>query len=291
MAGYSSASQRATAAGSCSRARCLGFCGLNRHARRYLPTVVRASHTPYRWAISSATASRVHRNPGRPSWSGVLSRTSAMTSRCWPAESAACSPARRPRRRSAGPAQPPSRERLTQRFTALGCTPNTRAASAWGMPSRTAWTARLRSAAWAAPGRDRASLFGMPQIYHIITLFAYLGNNHRRSQPELDLDRWCQTQPPPHNDPDRVVLLGLPALVQAQLLYGLQQRCRRDTKTRQDTIRSLCVLLRHEQVGSILELPVPTAPHRATRQRQPYSLAAEVRTAVRRACSSAELER
>ncbi len=116
-------------------------------------------------------------------------------------------------------------------------------------------------------------------------------HNHRRSQPELDLDRWCQTQPPPHNDPDRVVLLGLPALVQAQLLYGLQQRCRRDTKTRQDTIRSLCVLLRHEQVGSILELPVPTAPHRATRQRQPYSLAAEVRTAVRRACSSAELER
>src|SRR6266540_2210062 len=50
------------------------------------------------------------------------------------------------------------------------------------MPSRTAWTARLRSAAWAAPGRDRASLFGMPQIYHIITLFAYLGNIYRNIQ-------------------------------------------------------------------------------------------------------------
>ena len=97
----------------------------------------------------------------------MLSRTSAMTSCCWLAESAACSPARRPRRRCDSASQPPWRYCFIQRFTALGWTPNTRAASAWVIPSSTAWTARLRSAAWAAPGRDRASSFDMPRAYDI----------------------------------------------------------------------------------------------------------------------------
>ena|SRR6266487_3101663 len=90
-----------------------------------------------------------------------------MTSCCWLAESAACSPARRPRRRCDSASQPPWRYCFIQRFTALGWTPNTRAASAWVIPSSTAWTARLRSAAWAAPGRDRASSFDMPRAYDI----------------------------------------------------------------------------------------------------------------------------
>src|SRR6266516_3274212 len=44
------------------------------------------------------------------------------------------------------------------------------------MPSSTAWTARLRSAAWAAPGRVRASSFNMRQAYRHHTLFACLGD-------------------------------------------------------------------------------------------------------------------
>ena len=46
IAGNSSSSQRRTAAGFCSRARCCGFWGLNPQPRRYPPTVVRASHRP-----------------------------------------------------------------------------------------------------------------------------------------------------------------------------------------------------------------------------------------------------
>jgi integrase len=117
---------------------------------------------------------------------------------------------------------------------------------------------------------------------------------HRRNDSHLDLDRWCQTQPPPRNDPDRVVLLGLPQLLQAQLLYGLQERCQSGSKTKQESIRSLCTLLRHSQVRSIFELSVPaprrTAPPRRHRG-EPYFLAAAVQTAVRRALSSSELER
>src|SRR5215217_2994706 len=66
---------------------------------------------------------------------------------------------------------------MIQRFTALGCTPNTWAASTCDIPSSTAWTARLRSAAWAAPGRDRASSFDMWQAYEHLTLFGYRGGN------------------------------------------------------------------------------------------------------------------
>jgi integrase len=126
---------------------------------------------------------------------------------------------------------------------------------------------------------------------------------HRRLHPEFDLDHWCEIQQPPRNDPDRVVLLGLPSLVQTQLLYGLQERCKSGSKTKMEAIRSLCGLLRHGRLQSILELELPPPTKRSSGRtprpgtpsyprREPcHELAAEVQTAVKRAFSSPELER
>jgi integrase len=123
---------------------------------------------------------------------------------------------------------------------------------------------------------------------------------HRRRNPgrELDFDHWCRTQRPTLNHGDRVVLLGLPPLVQTQLLYGLQERSWRGTKTSLDTIRGLCDLLRGEQVRSVFELAIPPSTRKASpqhvggrRQREPHVLAAQVQAAVRRAFSAPELER
>ncbi len=47
---------------------------------------------------------------------------------------------------------------------------NTRAAWAWVMPSSTARTARLGSAAWATAGNDRMSSSVIPEAYDIITI-------------------------------------------------------------------------------------------------------------------------
>jgi integrase len=121
---------------------------------------------------------------------------------------------------------------------------------------------------------------------------------HRRHDPDLDLDRWCQTQPRPWIDTARVVLAGLPLLVQAELLYGLQERCRRDCKTKPELLRTLCELLRHARVGSVLAFStssqIPWSQHtsvRTLRRQACYVLAAAVQAAVRRAFSSPELER
>jgi integrase len=119
---------------------------------------------------------------------------------------------------------------------------------------------------------------------------------HRRRNPgrELDFDHWCRTQRPILNQGDRVVLLGLPPLVQTQLLYGLQERSQRGSKTKLDTIRGLGDLLRLGQVRSVFELAMPPdrkASPQHVRRREPRVLAADVRAAVRRAFSSPELER
>src|SRR6266536_1784261 len=70
---------------------------------------------------------------------------------------------------------------------------------------------------------------------------------HRRHVPDLNFDHWCQTQPRPWIDAARVVLAGLAPLVQTELLYGLQERCRQDCKTKPELLRTLGELLRHAQ--------------------------------------------
>src|SRR6266699_1294234 len=132
--------------------------------------------TSRRWCAPSGSHS-AGRSARRPPPGSTESRQPELVRRAVPHQrdnllllaggSAACSPARRPRRRCDSASQPPWRYCFIQRFTALGWTPNTRAASAWAIPSSTAWTARLRSAAWAAPARDRASSFDMPRAYDI----------------------------------------------------------------------------------------------------------------------------
>jgi integrase len=119
---------------------------------------------------------------------------------------------------------------------------------------------------------------------------------HRRADPTLDLDRWCQTQRSARTDAVRVVLRGMPRLVQAELLYGLQQRCRRGCKTKPDALRALCDLLRREPVRSVLEvtIPPPRRPQQAGPPQPPrqdcHVLAAEVQASVKRAFSSPALE-
>src|SRR6266487_260664 len=103
--------------------------------------------------------------PSRRAWARMAGYCSSSQRRT---ATGFCSKARR----CGSASQPPWRYCFIQRFTALGWTPNTRAASAWVIPSSTAWTARLRSAACAAPGRDRASSFDMPRAYDNPTLFA-----------------------------------------------------------------------------------------------------------------------
>ena len=121
---------------------------------------------------------------------------------------------------------------------------------------------------------------------------------HRRHVPDLNFDHWCQTQPRPWIDAARVVLAGLAPLVQTELLYGLQERCRQDCKTKPELLRTLGELLRHAQVGSVLEFAtssrIPWTQHtpvRQLRRQDCYVLAAAIQTAVRRAFSSPELER
>jgi hypothetical protein len=121
--------------------------------------------------------------------------------------------------------------------------------------------------------------------------------SHQRRNPDLDFDRWCQTQHSPRNDAARVVLRGLPLRVQTELLYGLQERCRLGYKTKLETLRTLCDLLRRDEVRSVSQLAIPSLPSsRQARSRRPrrqacHVLAAEMQTAVKRAFSSPELER
>src|SRR4029450_1362180 len=55
------------------------------------------------------------------------------------------------------------------------------------MPSSTARTARLRSAAWAAAGHDHVSSSAMPAAYDTITPFAYRGDMCSRRAARLRL--------------------------------------------------------------------------------------------------------
>jgi hypothetical protein len=59
----------------------------------------------------------------------------------------------------------------------------------------------------------------------------------------------------------QVSLRGLPALVVAQMLFGLQQRCRLDAvKTKQADLRALCNELRRAQVATIGEYAMAADP-------------------------------
>jgi integrase len=108
----------------------------------------------------------------------------------------------------------------------------------------------------------------------------------RRPADDLttDLDAWCQRQQP-ISESHTVVLRGLPTPMQLELLYGLQQRCRREIKTKIQILRGLANLLRDAAVASITELPADS------RAPEGYlELAGSIQTALACALSSPEAE-
>lgn len=78
-----------------------------------------------------------------------------------------------------------------------------------------------------------------------------------RRDPGLDEHHWRRTEPAVGRG-GQVSLRGLPPRVVAEVLLGLQQRCRLDkVKTKEATLRALCDDLRRRQVTTIADYTVP----------------------------------
>ncbi len=74
------------------------------------------------------------------------------------------------------------------------------------------------------------------------------------SDPGLDAGQWCRTESAVAEG-GTISLRGLPRLVVAEILYGLQRRCAEGVGTHRAVLRPLCDELRRTQAGSIAELP------------------------------------
>ncbi len=81
----------------------------------------------------------------------------------------------------------------------------------------------------------------------------------RRKDPGLDAGAWQRTVPAVAEGP-QVSLRGLPPLVVAEVLYGLQERARAGVKTTQVYFRPYCDLLRRAGAASIADL-APVGKH------------------------------
>lgn len=78
----------------------------------------------------------------------------------------------------------------------------------------------------------------------------------RQQDPGLDEIHWRKTEPAVGLG-GRVSLRGLPPLVVAQVLFGLQQRCRIErVQTKESDLRSVCDDLRRQQVDSVADFVV-----------------------------------
>jgi integrase len=109
----------------------------------------------------------------------------------------------------------------------------------------------------------------------------------RREHPDAgqaEFVAWCQAQEP-ISEGSAVVLRGLPRLVQTELLYGLQERCRRQCCTKLQALRTLCRQLRQAGISSFAELPTYRA-----KVPEFLQVANEVRVVALRALSSPEAE-
>jgi integrase len=100
----------------------------------------------------------------------------------------------------------------------------------------------------------------------------------------VDFAAWCRTTRPVI-DARTVVLRGLARLAQAQVLYGLQERCRQGIKTKLHTLGGLCQRLRADGIDSLLDLDVSRLPNN---QR---GFVRTVQPMIIRAFSSPEVER
>ena len=75
-------------------------------------------------------------------------------------------------------------------------------------------------------------------------------NRDRRVDPGLDEARWRRTTSPVVVT-GKVSLAGMPPLITAQVLYGLQQRTRSGAHTRVQMLRMVVEDLRHAQADSM----------------------------------------
>jgi integrase len=80
-----------------------------------------------------------------------------------------------------------------------------------------------------------------------------------KKDPGLDVEAWRRTTPAVAEGA-RVSLRGLPPLVVAEVLYGLQERTRADVKTTQVCFRPYCDLLRREGAASIADVALTGRP-------------------------------
>lgn len=100
----------------------------------------------------------------------------------------------------------------------------------------------------AACTRQRRHRDGLFCAAHQIRL-----RNALRHHPALDREHWCATEPAIGRGGE-VSLRGLPPLVIAEVLFGLQQRCRINAvKTDEAVLRALCDDLRRQQVATLAE--------------------------------------
>jgi integrase len=75
----------------------------------------------------------------------------------------------------------------------------------------------------------------------------------KKKDPGLDVGAWARTVPAVAEGL-QVSLRGLPELVVAEVLYGLQERTRADIKTDHIRLRPVCDLLRRTQVASVADV-------------------------------------
>jgi integrase len=79
------------------------------------------------------------------------------------------------------------------------------------------------------------------------------------ASPDLDAGQWQRAEPPV-TESGQVSLHGLPPLVAVQVLSGLWQRTRDDTKTTDTDLRMACRALARQQVTSIAECDIGSVP-------------------------------
>jgi integrase len=106
----------------------------------------------------------------------------------------------------------------------------------------------LRECEVVACARQQRNIDGLYCDAHQQRLRAAAGRD-----PDLDEARWRRSEPPISRG-GQISLRGLPPLVIAQVLVGLQQRCRIDgVKTKEADLRAVCDDLRRQQVTTIFD--------------------------------------
>ncbi|MEV7971395.1 site-specific integrase [Sphaerisporangium sp. NPDC088356] len=109
----------------------------------------------------------------------------------------------------------------------------------------------------------------------------------READPGLDEARWRQVEPPVSRG-GRIVLRGLAPLVVAEVLAGLQQRCRLDrVKSKESDLRSFVNDLRSQQVTALEGYVMPEL---TTANGTFHGMVTSIRSHARRALASPETE-